>query len=340
MRARLRNSVIASWYGDSGWTRLLLPLAWLFGLVGAFRRRAYQQGLLAVPQTTVPVIVVGNITVGGTGKTPIVAWLATQLLARGYKPGIVSRGYGGLPAREPALVEPGMDSLLVGDEPVLLEKLTGCPVCVCIDRVAAVEALAARGVDVVIADDGLQHYRLRRDLEIVVIDAKRELGNGCLLPAGPLREGPGRLTQVDHVLLNGPGSEIAGVAFELQPGKLQSLSGGDQRELHEFAGRRVWMVAGIGNPGRFEAVLRAADIQVDAVAVPDHGRVSLESLRHQQPQPILMTEKDAVKYRGGANVPEDCWYLPVEVVFDSADQEAILTSVSKQLNNLVSVSEG
>ncbi len=331
MRAQLHSFIIANWYGQSRLTLLLLPLAWLFGVITWLRRLAYQREWLEVPTSPVPVIVVGNISVGGTGKTPVVAWLTQQLIAQGLKPGIVSRGYGARGLKEPVFVRGEMDPLLVGDEPVMLARQTGAPICVCPDRVAAVQALAATGVDVIIADDGLQHYRLRRAMEIVVIDGERGLGNRYLLPVGPLRESPVRLEQVDFVLINSAVTAAAtdnlinGCEFNLQYGCLRALTGDAECELSEFAGRRVWMVAGIGNPDRFARILRAASIQVDWVTIPDHGHVSLAQLRKQQSQPILMTEKDAVKYT--ALTIEDCWYLPVQAQFAVEDHEQILECV-------------
>jgi tetraacyldisaccharide 4'-kinase len=330
MQAQLRNFLAANWYGDRRWTLLLLPLAWIFALLTALRRRAYRSGLFAVPDIEAPVIVVGNIAIGGTGKTPIVAWLVTRLVAAGRRPGIVSRGYGGPHARRPVAVTAQTDPALVGDEPVWLAQQTGCPVCVCVDRVAAVTTLLEAGIDVVVADDGLQHYRLHRDMEIVVVDAARGLGNGQLLPAGPLRESGARLAEVDCVLLNGAGAPVPGIRFDLEPRRLVAVPGGERRDLTDFAGCRVWMVAGIGNPARFEALLNAADIRTDAVPVPDHGRVSLESLHRRQPQPILMTAKDAIKYRD--NRVENCWYLPVTVVFDPDDEARIVNAVSDMLS--------
>jgi tetraacyldisaccharide 4'-kinase len=329
MQAKLHNFIAANWYGGSRWTLLLLPIAWVFELIAAARRTAYQKDWLERPELPVPVVIVGNITTGGTGKSPVVAWLAQQLLAQGRRPGIVSRGYGGAAPRQPVLVDQYVDPALVGDEPVMLARQTGCQVCVCVDRVAAVHAIAREGVDVVIADDGLQHYRLRRDAELAVVDAERGLGNRRLLPAGPLRERPARLDSVDSVLLNGAGSEIAGLNFFLKAGSLKSVGGAGVAELADFAGRRVWAVAGIGNPGRFSRLLETAGIQVDLVPVPDHGRVSLASLRRQHPQPILMTEKDAVKYAD--NTIKDCWYLPVEACFTDADAQQLLDILNAKI---------
>jgi tetraacyldisaccharide 4'-kinase len=294
------------------------------------RRGLYEADLLARADSALPVIVVGNISVGGTGKSPIVAWLAQQLKAQGLTPGIVSRGYGGTHRGGPLLVQPDTDPRLAGDEPVMLAATTGCPVCVCADRVAAVEAIAKQGADVVISDDGLQHYRMRRVAEFVVIDGDRGLGNAYLLPAGPLREPPSRLEQADALLLNGGSDSLKGSEFRLLPVDAVALSTGARCSLAEFAGARVWAVAGIGNPGRFYSMLEEHGIQPDPVDVPDHGVYPLAELVLDRRQPILMTEKDAVKYRH--NPPEDAWFVPVTVEFDPADAARLLELVGRRIN--------
>lgn len=289
------------WYGGSPWRRPLawplVPLSILFGLVTAARRRAYRRGWLAVRRAGVPVIVVGNLTVGGTGKTPVVAWLAALCRELGLSPGIVSRGYGAPLPDGPRLVSPDDAAGDVGDEPLLLRRLTGLPVCVHPDRVLAARRLAAEGVDILIADDGLQHYRLHRDLEIAVVDGVRRLGNGWLLPAGPLREPRSRLLSADLVLATGgaagPGEHAIGYAI----GGLRALDGSVRTTLDVLAGTAVRVVAGIGNPARFRDQLVAAGLRVELLPVPDHGRVDLGALARDGGAPIVMTAKDAVKYR-------------------------------------------
>lgn len=301
----------ALWYGRSPLAWLLLPVAGLFRIAVGIRRRAYRAGWLRVHRLPVPVIVVGNITVGGTGKTPVTAWLVEFCRAAGYRPGVVSRGYGGRPAIKPRLVSPTDKADDVGDEPLLLCRLTGAPVCVHADRVAAGQRLVEAGVNVVIADDGLQHYRLYRDVEIAVLDGQRQLGNGFMLPAGPLREPAGRLNDVDLVLVNagpaGPGQ------FVLQSGigRLRALDGSATCTLDALRGQRVQAVAGIGNPTRFYAQLAAAGLEVLPVPVPDHGRVDLELLRGESKVPIVMTEKDAVKHPPFSGFP--VWVAPLEI---------------------------
>jgi len=321
MAAHLRNYFESVWYGGRGAPILLLPFSWLFALLTGIRRSLYRVGILRRPLLPVPVIVVGNINVGGTGKTPVVVWLAQQLRSAGYSPGIVSRGYGAVNSRIARLVE-SEDATVYGDEPVLLSMLTECPVCIAADRVSAVERVAREGVNIVISDDGLQHYRMRRDAEIVVVDAERGFGNGQLMPAGPLRESVGRVALADAVAVNGSSSNIEGCSFDLIPADAVSLAAGARKPLPEFAVQRVWVVAGIGNPGRFARVLEAAGLQVDVTELPDHGTISLDDLVARRSQPIFMTQKDAVKYPDC--VLAEVWYVPVEAVFSQADAEQLL----------------
>jgi len=298
------------WYGRSPAADLLLPLAWVYQAVVALRRSAYRAGLLATSSVDVPVIVVGNITAGGTGKTPVVGWLARHLSRSGFRPGVISRGYGGRRQPIPVRVTADSNPADVGDEPVLLAQ-QGITVCVCVHRARAAAALVDAGCDVLVADDGLQHYALGRTLEMVVIDGARGLGNGRLLPAGPLREPAARLDEVDIVLVNGGPGEARGVRFDLVGGDAVSMDRQQTRPLARFAGSPAWVVAGIGHPQRFYQQLRAAGVEVHPVGVPDHGTVSLVELQHARPWPVLMTEKDAVKYRHG--VYRDVWFVPVEV---------------------------
>ncbi len=326
-RSGLERRVERLWYGESALAPLLLPFAWLFGLVVAIRRAAYRSGLLRRERVGVPVVVVGNITAGGAGKTPLVAWLVGRLAREGRRVGVVSRGYGGTEGRRPIMVAGDSDPGSVGDEPVLLARQTSAPVCVCRDRVAAARRLIDdANVDLIVCDDGLQHYRLDRDIEIAVVDGVRGLGNGHLLPAGPLREPAGRLDQVDFLFLNGGNASVgrrpSDMRFELRPRPARRLRDGAERGLEAFAGRRVWAVAGIGNPGRFARMLRAADIEPELVDVPDHGTVSLRALRDAEPWPILMTAKDAVKYP--PDDVDDAWCVPVDLELPASDESALL----------------
>lgn len=281
------------WYQGSPWYRLLLPLSWLFAGLSALRRRLYHWGLLGRRRMDVPVIVVGNITVGGVGKTPLVIDLVARLRDAGWRPGVISRGYGGK-VRTVSPVTAHSDPAQVGDEPVMIAQATGCQVAVAPQRVAAARLLQTQGVNIIVADDGLQHYALERDLEIIVLDGKRRLGNGQLLPAGPLREGPQRLKDADLVLVTGDaqGGELA---VEGQLGEAEHLMTGERRSLDAF--QRVCAVAGIGDPEKFFRALRARGLEVTALAFPDHHAYRPRDLKLPGQEPILMTEKDAVKCR-------------------------------------------
>jgi tetraacyldisaccharide 4'-kinase len=310
----------------------LQPFAYVFRALTATRRVAFRRGLLRREAVPVPVVVVGNIIIGGTGKTPLVIWLAAQLSENGYKPGIVSRGYGGQANRRPVMVNSASMPGDVGDEPVVLARRTGIPVCVCVDRVAAARHLLAEtDINIVISDDGLQHYRLARDLEFAVLDARRMLGNGRLLPAGPLREGPERLREVDLVFINGQADFPSAHCFSLVPGEARELGTEKVRALHEFRGLQAWSVAGIGNPARFHDMLASFGIEPIRVDVPDHGVISLASLRGQAPHPILMTEKDAVKYF--ADPVSDVWYVPVNVQMPPAAQDAVMKLIQAKFDH-------
>lgn len=298
------------WYLRSPWLVLLTPVSLCFRILVWLRRFAYRSGLLRSHRLPVPVIVVGNITVGGTGKTPLVAWLAEYLSGKGYRPGIVARGYGGKASSWPQQVRGDSDPHIVGDEAVLLARLTGCPMAVAPNRYAAAEALVRyHDCDVVIADDGLQHYALQRDIEIVVIDGVRRFGTGFMLPAGPLREPVSRLREADLVVVNGLGGN-GEFPMKLKPGKLHNLlDPGVSRTLADFRGGKVHAVAGIGNPERFFMQLRSALGRVETHAFPDHHRFQRNDLAFDDGAPVLMTAKDAVKCRRFATGNE--WYQPV-----------------------------
>jgi len=328
------------WYEGGASYRLLLPLTGLYWLLVVGRRCLYQIGLLGSQRAVAPVIVVGNITTGGTGKTPVTIWLARELKARGFSPGIVSRGYGGSKSSTSMRVDIDSDPATVGDEPVLLARRSGCPVVVDADRFRAAEMLVADGVDVIIADDGLQHYRLARTYEICVIDGARGLGNRYLLPAGPLRETIARLSEVDQVLLNGPlrDSEAAlsaveqnSIEFTLQANEISRLNGSLTRPIARFEGTTVHGVAAIGNPSRFFDLLRAHGMQVIEHAFPDHAAISARQLKFGDDFEVLMTEKDAVKL--GTAVADKFWTVPVELMMDPVLAGPWLEQIVSRLKN-------
>ncbi|WP_341937065.1 tetraacyldisaccharide 4'-kinase [Marinimicrobium sp. C2-29] len=314
------------WYGRSRWVYLLLPLTGLFRLLAAARRvwleKRHQQ------QLSVPVIVVGNISVGGTGKTPLIISLAEHLQQRGYRPGIVSRGYGGRAPNYPLAVTPDTPVHHSGDEPLAIARATGCPVVVGPDRVAAGQRLCDQGCDLILSDDGLQHYRLARALEIAVVDGRRGFGNGHCLPAGPLREPVRRLQEVDWIVVNGAPDDalserLSGLSplsdssnptgpyrMSIQPRSWCPVSGGAPEPLSRFReGQSVHAVAGIGHPERFFTTLEQLQLTPIPHAFPDHHEYTPGQLDFDPPAPVVMTAKDAVKCQAFAR--PDWWYLSV-----------------------------
>lgn len=324
------KSLADYWYSDRPLVWLLIPVSWLYRLLVALRRVAYRAGLLRVHRIGVPVIVVGNVTVGGTGKTPLVAWLAEYLKERGYKPGLVSRGYGGQASQWPQQVRGDSDPSTVGDEAVLLAARTGCPMAVGPDRVAAAQALLTyRHCDLILSDDGLQHYALGRDIEIAVLDGVRRLGNGHLLPAGPLREPKRRLRRVDFVVVTGGGGH-GEYGMRLRPQLPHSVGGASEPQPWEkFAGQNVHGVAGIGHPERFFETLRKNGLKVTAHPFPDHYRYEPKDFEFAQAgEPILMTEKDAVKCRYFDDL--NLWYVPVDAELDPRFGERLLALLERK----------
>lgn len=317
-------------WGKKGlWFVLLMPLSWLFAMLTTARRLFYRIGLLGTHRFDVPVIVVGNINVGGTGKTPFVIWLAESLRDAGYKPGIISRGYGGK-ARQVEHVSPESEAELVGDEPVLLAARTRCPVFVSPDRIAAGKALLAKfpQCNILISDDGLQHYRLQRDMEIVIYDAKKAFGNGALLPAGPLRESISRLRSVDFVVCNGELSTAQICGVQVSQMQLESdsfynlLSPQHQAGPSFFKDKKILAVAGIGNPQRFFDKLSSIGLAFEAKACPDHYQYQSADFSDVTADIILMTEKDAVKCKSFATFA--FWVLPVSAAVQDGLLEAML----------------
>ena len=314
-----------NWYGSGRSSLLLLPLAWLYGAVVALRRWLYRRGVLSSGGPNVRVVVVGNLTAGGAGKTPIVVYLAERLAELGRRPGVASRGYGGSTGADPRWVDAESRAEEVGDEPLLIARRTGVPVVVCSDRRAAADVLSAAGVDLVICDDGLQHYALGRDVELAVIDGERGLGNGRLLPAGPLREPRRRLESVDLVIRNGGQPEGAELGMQLAVRELVNLADGSRKTLASMAGERAHAVAGIGHPERFFRTLEAAGLTLIRHPLPDHGGFDAGRLLPDDGLPVLMTEKDAVKCPAPAS--DRFWYLPVDAVFEDEDAARLLKAV-------------
>ena len=312
------------WYRLSPVSVLLYPLSLVFRLAVALRRLLYRLGVLASVRVGIPVVVVGNLTVGGTGKTPLVLALAEALRLRGLRPGILSRGYGGTGV-SPRAVAPGDEAERVGDEPVLLAERSGCPVWIGADRVAAAHALRAAhpACNVILCDDGLQHYRLQRDFEISVED-ERGAGNGLLLPAGPLREPADRA--VDARVVNGAEPRPGFFAMRLAAAGLYRVADPPaQLARQELSGRRLHAVAGIGNPDRFFATLSRMGLAFSAHPFPDHHAFRAADLQFEDSDLVLMTEKDAVKCRRFGR--HDLVAVRVEAEIDPALVELILERI-------------
>ena len=323
-------------YSNSSSLLLLAPLSWLFRLMSAVRRKILQR-LYQGKCFSVPVAVVGNISVGGSGKTPLIIALVNALNKRGYTAGVVSRGYGGAANAYPLLVTSQTPVDQSGDEPLLIARLCGCPVVVDPDRVRAVEFLLHETCcDIVLSDDGLQHYRLHRDIEIAVVDAARGLGNGRMLPSGPLRESPSRLSQVDFVVLNGSGADIGAELdlvgahhVELQALGLRHIASNVLTPVDMWkGGKKAHAVCGIGHPDRFAQTLTTLGFEVILSSVNDHQHLSSDDLTFGDDLPVIITSKDAVKYSGV--IPENLWVLEVEMSIsddfvDSLTEQAGLT---------------
>lgn len=325
----------AWWYGDGVAGTLLAPLGMIFDAVTRLRRGLYRVGVLRAYRASVPVVIIGNLSVGGTGKSPLVAHIASTLARRGVRAGILLRGYGAA-VRGPRRVLADTPVEEVGDEAVMLAGATGLPVVVSPERSAGARLLETQGIDLILCDDGLQHYALARDLEVVVIDAARGLGNGRLLPAGPLREGAERLASVDVVVLNGSdevqadrsawrGRE-ATLGMQLVPQALRGIGPGSRwQSIDRFVGHPVHAVAGIGHPERFFATLRAAGLTVVEHAFADHHAYSATDFAFGDRLPILMTTKDAVKCRSFAD--ERFWELPVGVRLVPEEGRALIDRI-------------
>ncbi len=317
---------------------LLLPLSALFWLLSSLRKGLFALGLKPSVKVGCPVVIVGNIGVGGNGKTPVVLFLVEQLTKLGVKVGVLSRGYGGKAPHYPYLLTGQSNAEQAGDEPVLIYQRTKVPVVVDSDRVAGAEKLVAQGCQLIICDDGLQHYRLARDYELIVVDGKRQFGNGLLLPAGPLRETRGRLNRVNRIIINGAAQLMADCdrpqhQMRLTAERVVNVNSGQACSLADFitAHPKVNAIAGIGDPARFFIYLTELGFSLDkSQGFVDHQAYTGEMLAEfiASGDVLLMTEKDAVKCRGF--VTENIWYLPVDAVFSAEDRQAIIHEI-KQL---------
>ncbi|MEW5837717.1 MAG: tetraacyldisaccharide 4'-kinase [Pseudomonadota bacterium] len=330
------------WFKRNDWRSLALaPLAWLWCALARRRVLAYRSGRKASQRLPVPVIAIGNVSVGGTGKTPLTLWLARRLLDRGYCPAILSRGHGAKISGKPRRVAANSLAAEVGDETLMLKRaLPGVEVWVHPQRFLAGQAALALGADVLLLDDGLQHLQLARDVEIAVVDAARSqnmgqkmsIGNGRCLPAGPLREPAQRLQEVDAVILHGGVSDPARHqwAMRLQPGDALNLCDGSRRALRDFVGQECDALAGIGHPARFFDMLRGLGLSVTAHEfADDHHDFTVDELRPFQTRPLLMTAKDAVKCQPFALAHQwrNHWVVPVEAELDEGFEAFIFSKL-------------
>jgi len=307
------------WYRQSYWWVILSPLTVIYRVALMIRKQVYRFREIPHYRPQVPVIIVGNITVGGAGKTPLVLALVQHFVKLGFLPGVVSRGYGGKAPSYPHAVQESDMAWMSGDEPLLIKRQAHCPVVVDPDRARGLRFLVENlRCNLIISDDGLQHYRLKRDIEIVVVDGQRKLGNGLCLPAGPLREPASRLQKVDFVVSNGGFSSQDCYAMTLKPTAYYSLDKSNQLPVHALSGTTVNGVAGIGNPERFFKTLEQLGVMVIRNIFPDHHHFVPEDIKFDNDYPVVMTEKDAVKFMDNSaislsnTVDRKVWYLEVE----------------------------
>jgi len=316
------------WYGNSWQCILFLPVSWLFSQLVKLRQVAYKNGWKQSQSFSIPIIVVGNISVGGSGKTPLVIWVVELLKNAGYQPAIISRGYKGKAGNWPQQVRVDSDPVIVGDEAVLLARRCKCPIAVGPDRCAAIEALLEHtDCDVIVSDDGLQHYAMQRDIEIAVVDGIRRYGNHRLLPAGPLREPVSRLENVDFVVSNG----IAGrgeYAMLVKGQVARNLISDKVQGLERFSGQRVHAICGIGNPDRFFTSLRKFEIDLIEHAYSDHHSYDEKDVCFDDDLPVLMTEKDAVKCQRFQC--QQHWFVPVQAELNKHFAPRLLALLEKR----------
>ena len=330
-----------AWYQKAGWLIALWPLSIFFQLLVSFRR--WLQRIYSRPERiSIPIVVVGNITAGGTGKTPLTIALARHLREKGFHPGIISRGYGGNAASYPMSVNANDNTTEAGDEPVMIAAATDCPVVVDPDRNAALQhLLSANDIDVVISDDGLQHYKLCRDIEIAVVDAQRLFGNGMCFPAGPLREPISRLDSVDYVVVNGDNSAIneRAIAMGIEPKIFLNMANGEKRPFSGAPfnmGSTLQAVCGIGNPEIFFSVLEKLPYPIDRFSFPDHYNFTIEDFLNagiDEQRPLVMTEKDAIKCENFAK--NNYWCLQVELNLP----DSFLNEFTKKVKGFINLSD-
>lgn len=317
------------WYKEMYISSAFMPLSMLYDDFMRFRLFLYKIGLLKKTKLSVPVIIVGNITVGGTGKTPLILCLARFLREEGYKPGIISRGHGGNSETWPLWVDSQSKAVQVGDEAVLMAKRADCPLVVGPKRVKAAQMLLDKAdCDVILSDDGLQHYALERDIEIAVIDGERRFGNGYMLPCGPLREPPSRIQKVDLVIVNGIAEEENEFSMAIEGDIAVNLHSKEEKLLSDFSRMPCHALAGIGNPKRFFDLLERENISITSHAFPDHHQFTQDDITFGDEQSVLMTEKDAVKCIDFAS--DKHWYVPIKVIPQQAFLDKLITLLKEK----------
>lgn len=315
------------WYGGNKLFYGLLPLTFIYRIIIFIRRFLFHIGIKKTYRLKVPVIVVGNITVGGTGKTPLIIWLANWLKAQDYRPGIVSRGYGGKPQRYPECVSVHSSPKQVGDEPLLIAKKTKCPVMVHPNRVMAANRLIEKfDCNIILSDDGLQHYSLFRDIEIIVIDGMRRFGNQYCLPAGPLREPLSRINHSDFIIVNGEKINSKEYEMSLETNNIICVANPSQEKtLEEIKDQTIHAIAGIGNPNRYFSFLKNLGLKIIEHAFPDHYFYSFKDIDFGLDQLVLMTEKDAIKCQSFADHRH--WCLPITIKPDAFFISSLQTKI-------------
>lgn len=319
------------WYENGRGRWVLIPFSVLYCAINAYLRKTQTKHL---PTLRCPVIVVGNITVGGTGKTPLTIYIVNLLKDAGYKPAIITRGYGGKADSWPQSVTAESDTLMVGDEAVLMASRTGVPLYAGTDRLNSIQhLLKGHDCDVIVSDDGMQHYKLPRDIQIAVIDGERQLGNGYCLPAGPLREKKERLDECDLIVVNGNNNQQnQWYAMDLKGDTLVNLKTAEERPLVQFSGKNVHALTGIGNPKRFYSSLKQQGLQLTTHSYPDHYDFKANDLLFNDDKTVIMTEKDAVKCKKLVTDNRKYWYLPVKAQLDDGFDQQFLNHMESLYN--------
>jgi len=330
MKKNISRWLQDAWYQEMYISSALMPISMLYDDYMRFRRFLYNKGILTKTKCSVPIIIVGNITVGGTGKTPLVLFLARLLRQQGFKPGIISRGYGGLADSWPQWVDNNSQASAVGDEAILMARRSDCPIAVGPKRAEAAQMLLDKtDCDVIISDDGLQHYALERDIEIAVIDGERRFGNGYALPCGPLREPIARLQEVDLIVVNGQASEEGELTLTVEGDRAVNMVTNAEQALSDLTQTAVHAVAGIGHPQRFFDLLSQQGIEIDPHAFEDHHHFQPKDINFNDDKPVLMTEKDAVKCFDFAT--EKHWYVPVQAQPEQAFVDKFITLIDEKI---------